>query len=374
MYELSAVDLGLALTGAPGTSDLGWGLSVKRLPAWAVAQCGDPAAMDASSSMPSGARLHFRTRATWIELSAIFTVLADGNANAPMPVRTLALTTETSERIAAVPDVVVRSVPPGGILEPRDDGARSIRFDVPASADEQDVSVWLPHNCAVIIKSVTSDRRLTPARPAGPRWTHYGSSISQCGGASSPLGVWPVIAARELGLSLTSLGLAGQAHLDQSVARTIRDVPAEVISLKIGINVVNAASLRSRTFVPAVHGFLDTIREKQLHTPILVISPIYCPAHEDAPGPTIGIDGYAYSAGLPFAPGDGQLTLREIRRLLRELVEERAQSDANIHYLDGLRLFDRQDLEHMPDGLHPNAQGYRLMGARFVDAARELFP
>jgi hypothetical protein len=41
----------------------------------------------------------------------------------------------------------------------------------------------------------------------------------------------------------------------------MRDTPADVISLKIGINLVNTDLLRLRAFTPAMHGFLDTIRE-----------------------------------------------------------------------------------------------------------------
>ena len=43
--------------------------------------------------------------------------------------------------------------------------------------------------------------------------------------------------------------------------------------------------MRLRAFTPAVHGFLDTIREGHPTTPLLVVSPILCPIHEDTPGP-----------------------------------------------------------------------------------------
>ena len=45
--------------------------------------------------------------------------------------------------------------------------------------------------------------------------------------------------------------------------------------------------MRRRAFTPAVHGFLDTIREGHPDTPLLVVSPILCPIHEDTPGPTM---------------------------------------------------------------------------------------
>ena len=66
----------------------------------------------------------------------------------------------------------------------------------------------------------------------------------------------------------------------------IRETPADLISLKIGINLVNTDLMRLRAFVPAVHGFLDSIREGHPDTPLLVISPIACPMHEATPGPS----------------------------------------------------------------------------------------
>ena len=41
----------------------------------------------------------------------------------------------------------------------------------------------------------------------------------------------------------------------------MRDTPADLISVKLGINLVNTDLMRLRAFGPAVHGFLDTIRD-----------------------------------------------------------------------------------------------------------------
>ena len=69
-------------------------------------------------------------------------------------------------------------------------------------------------------------------------------------------------------------------------ARVIRDTGADLISPKIGINLVNADLMRVRAFGPAVHGFLDTIRDGHPETPLLVVSPTACPIHESTPGPS----------------------------------------------------------------------------------------
>ncbi len=132
---------------------------------------------------------------------------------------------------------------------------------------------------------------------------------------------WPAVAAAQANLNLLNLGLGGNCQLDQFVARTIRDQPADLISLKLGINIVNMDSMRERTFTPAVHGFLDTIREGQADTPILIVSPIYCPSAETQPGPTLPD---AQGKFVTFPGSDeiraGCLTLTWIRKILSKVV------------------------------------------------------
>ena len=53
-----------------------------------------------------------------------------------------------------------------------------------------------------------------------------------------------------------------------------------MITLELGINVVNGDTMRERAFVAAFHGFLDTIRDGHPKTPILITSPIICPIAE----------------------------------------------------------------------------------------------
>ena len=74
-------------------------------------------------------------------------------------------------------------------------------------------------------------------------------------------------------MELVNLGFGGSALLDPFVARTMRDTPADLISIKIGINLVNADVMRTAGVHPAVHGFLDTIRDGHPDTPLLVVSP-----------------------------------------------------------------------------------------------------
>eukprot|EP01047_Picozoa_sp_COSAG01_P079761 COSAG01_NODE_15253_length_1357_cov_1.613672_2_plen_81_part_00 len=47
----------------------------------------------------------------------------------------------------------------------------------------------------------------------------------------------------------------------------------------------------------------------------------------------------------------------------------RAAGDSNLHYLSGLELFGPEDVSMMPDMLHPNGDGYELLGNRFAEHA-----
>ena len=58
---------------------------------------------------------------------------------------------------------------------------------------------------------------------------------------------------------------------------------------------------------------------------------------------------------------------------IAEAVESfRRRGDEHIHYVDGLRLFDARQAEHLPDNVHPSAEGYRIMGANFLQEVFEV--
>ena len=225
------------------------------------------------------------------------------------------------------------------------------------------IELWLPLVPGVRVHELHIDPGavIEAAPDDRPHWLHYGSSISHCLEAGHPTGTWPAIAAAHLGWHLTSMGFAGMAHLDPLVARVIAAQPVDVISLKVGINVHNGATLRERTFAPMVHGFLTTIRDGHPETPITLISPILSPEREHS------------TTSLRTNPDgtedllQGDLTLEAMRGILADVVSRR--NDPILTYLDGRELFGEDDLDHLPDGLHPDAEGYARMGARFAALA-----
>ena len=235
--------------------------------------------------------------------------------------------------------------------------------------DDKEVEVWLPWNERTELVALWTDAPVEPPPDRGrPRWVHHGSSISHGSNAGSPTSTWPALAASLGGVDLVNLGFGGSALLDPFVARVIRDTSADLISLKIGINLVNTDLMRLRAFVPAVHGFLDTIREGHPHTPLLVVSPIACPIHEATPGPSeMDVAGLAAgqlrfrAAGDPAEVASGKLTLQVIRDELARIVKLRAADDPHLGYLDGLELYGAADAAErpLPDNLHPDATTQR---------------
>ena len=354
------------------------GLLPHRLPARARAQSADER-LAMMESQPAGVRLVLRTSATALELDTLPTKLVYAGAP-PRPDGVYDLLVDgrlTGQ--ATVTGGNTRSIDMRtGAAEYRPGPPGTARFTGLAEG-RKDVEIWLPHNEITELVALRTDAPVEPAPDRGRRvWLHHGSSISHGSNAASPSTTWPATAAVRGDVELINLGLGGNALLDPFTARAMRDTPADLISAKIGINLVNSDLMRLRGFTPAVHGFLDTIRDGHPTTPLLVISPIHCPIHEDTPGPG-AFDLSALSAGqVRFrATGDpaeraaGKLTLGVIRDELARIVRERTAEDPNLHHLDGRELYGEADFAELPlpDELHPDTAAHRRIGERFTGLA-----
>jgi lysophospholipase L1-like esterase len=216
-------------------------------------------------------------------------------------------------------------------------------------AGEKVVELWLPQSATVSITGLELDDEASaaPAPDHRPRIVFHGSSITHCMEAQGASNGWPAVAARLAGVDHLNLGWAGSCLLSGQAARIIRDARADAIVLKLGINVYADGQLKERTFLDSAHAMISIIRERHEATPLVVASPIYSPDRE-----TEG------SLGGP--------SLIRMRELLQEVVTaRRAAGDAAIRHLDGLLLFGEADAHLLPDDLHPDTEGYRLMGERF---------
>lgn len=348
------------------------GVLPHRLPAWARRQFPD-GFMAMVEAQPAGVRLRFRTAARTADLTVRVLRVAVEHAppGAPQPYDVVVdgAVVPQSSAVASEAGVLLLEPLAGTTVElPGPPGTVHLALGGDGIT-ERDVEIWLPPGETTRLVALSTDAPVSAARPVDPpRWVHHGSSISHGAGAASALGAWPTVAARAAGLDLVNLGFSGNAVLDPFVARAVRDQPADVISLKLGINVVNHDAMRLRAFVPAVHGFLDTIREGHPTTPLVVVSPLLCPLVETTPGPT-SLDPADPSVfrtlGHPSEVAAGKLSLTVIRSALAAVVASRA--DAALTYVDGTSLYGWSDWDDLPmrDLMHPDAAAHRLIGKRF---------
>jgi len=358
------------------------GLQPHRLPAWARARNADPQ-LAMVEAQPAGVRLAFRTAATRLEVETVPTKRVYAGVP-PRPDGTYDLVVDGA--------LVAQGAVTGGRVMTVDlaGGGTSLEEGPPGrcvftglAPGPKDVEVWLPHDEATELVAVHADAPITASATDRPTWVHHGSSLSQGSNAVHPTGTWPVVAARRAGLELVNLGFGGGALLDPFVGRVLGDAEADLLSVKVGINLVNADLMRRRALGPALHGLLDAVRHGHPDTPLVVVTPLLCPVHERTPGPAAP-DPAAFAAGrLSFvATGDpaevaaGRLTLEVIREEVERVVTQRQDEDPALVLLPGLELFGAADVEEhpLPDNLHLPPSGHLLVGERFADRLPGLVP
>lgn len=367
------------------------GIRIHRLPAGLRRQFPDPPLMGAEDQ-PAGVRLVLETTASALELELHTTRGAFPGAERARGVVDVVVDGEVLLQDELTGGDTAISDPASGTSTHHPGPAHTTRVPlVPLPTGPgpsglpgtRRVEFWLPYSERVLLRDLRAEE---PAGGAGPlarpvqetcrRWLHYGSSISHGSNAATPLGTWTVRAARSAGVRLRNLGFSGSALVDPFMARLMRDTPADLLSLKVGINVVGGDVMRRRTFSAAVHGFLDTIRDGHPQTPLLLISPLHCGIYEDRPGPgAVDPEDLARgrirftATGDPADVAGGRLSLRTARETLAEVLSTR--EDPHLHFLDGLDLFGEQDEHELPhpDDLHPGPAAHARIADRFVQRA-----
>jgi len=281
---------------------------------------GEP--LQSRASMPAGVRLTFRSNTA--NLSGI--VATDGDTS-PLDLCCDGVLI-SSQKIAGREKFEFSQLPPG----------------------EKLIELWLPQFGQFQLGEIAIDDEATlaPFEDTRSRWLTYGSSITHCRDAASPTTTWPAIVARESNVNLTCLGYGGNCHLEPMVARMIRDLSFDFLSVCCGINIMGGNSLSMRTLRPAVIGFVKIVRERHPDTPFAVISPIYSEPRETTPN-LVGLD------------------LTKIRGEVAAAVEALQQhGDKNLYYIDGRQLFAEEHAGYLPDKLHPNAEGYEILARNFL--------
>ena len=284
-------------------------------------------------------------------------------ASMPAGIRLTLVSDTSSVRLDVVPPPV-ESDPPWvfdllvdgrlhGRIPPAID-ADVIQFDDIPSGEHR-LELYLPSQYVpVVLRGLSIDEGASASawKDDRQRIVFYGSSITHCRHAAGPSETWPAIVANPSNLHLTSLGLGGDCHLDPMFARLIRDLPADAIGLKLGINMMGG-SVSDRTFRAFAIGLIKTIRDGHPATPLAVVSPICHPPREETPNVV-------------------DMTLQIMRQRLAEAVDVlQGYGDQNIHYIDGLDLMGPDDVHLYIDGIHPSAAGYRFLADAYL---REVMP
>ena len=171
-----------------------------------------PDALQERAAMPAGVRISFHSNTSTVAgqvesypEAALLDLFCDGQFHG-------------SVELAGQESFVFQDLPPG----------------------EKLIELWLPQFGEFRLRALelSDGATITAYDDPRPRWTAYGSSITHCRTAERPSQTWPAIVAREHGLNLTCLGYGGNCHLEPMMARMIRDLPADYLSMKVGINVL----------------------------------------------------------------------------------------------------------------------------------------
>lgn len=318
----------VAWRGAVEVVELGGTITPWRLPP-ARRDCFDAGDLLRRARIPSGVRLALRTDS-----------------------RSLALDLDADPEAAPV-DLVV------GDAVVRRAARDRTAVELPGREGEvREVEIWLPHMGEARVRSlaVDDDASCHPAPAEGPRWVVHGSSITQGRGADGPTGTWPARCTRALGYDLLNLGFGGEACLDPMLARLIRDEPADLVTLCLGINVHGAATHSRRSLRAAVLGFLATVCDGHPDVPVQVISPL----------PTLRPADETNLHGL---------TLGEVRDAVEPSVQIlRADGATQLELVPGPAIFDPTEPGVMHDRIHSSEVGYARIAERmtpYLSAAKE---
>jgi hypothetical protein len=235
-------------------------------------------------------------------------------------------------------------------------GRDAFRFDgLPPGAKR--LELWLPQFAyfRLVELELSPGAAARPDEDPRPRWIAYGSSLTMAvPPVAHPSHTWTAQVARARGLNHTVLGFPGGCHLEPMLARLIRHLPADYISLEVALNALQFLSLSARTYASAVIGFVQTVRDGHPDVPIAVQSPIYVPDLDDPASPKAQPNAVGFTL-----PAMREETASAVARL-------QAHGDRRVHYVDGLRVYGPEHRHLSPDGGHPNAEGQDVVARGFL--------
>jgi hypothetical protein len=165
-----------------------------------------------------------------------------------------------------------------------------------------------------------------------PPIVFYGTSITQGGFASRPGMNYPSILSRRLNWPILNLGFAGQGRMDAPMANFLSELPARAFVIDPVPNLYDPDEAVRRT-AP----FIQTLRRTHPTTPIILMESVIRTLSHHWPH------------------WQRQVTVANAG--FRQSYEQLRQGDANLHYVEGIRLIG-DDGERTVDGTHPTDWGF----------------
>ena len=220
--------------------------------------------------------------------------------------------------------------------------------ELPLSGDAP-TSVHLPEGMKPIVHAVRGVGGDIAPAPRQPRWVVYGDSVAEGWIASAPSGAWPAVAGRRAGADVVNLGYAGAARGEIASAEQVAGLSADVFTVAHGTNCWTRIPHSVDAFRAGVAAWLTILRDAHPTTPIVVVSPVVRPDAEATPN-RLGA------------------TLADLRMAMEDETRTRIDAgDEQLHLLGGLDLMGP---ELLGDGIHPDDDGHRAVGAAVADALR----
>jgi lysophospholipase L1-like esterase len=292
---------------------------------------------------PSGGRIRFRTDTRVLALRLAFPSppnMANMHAYGQTGVDVYADGVYISTAIA---DKAARA---SNVLE-------HVSFDfVDKPRTEREITLYLPLYKPVKVCGIGVDKDAKVSLPkpfALPKpVVFYGTSITQGGCASRPGMSYPAILGRMLNVDFVNLGFSGNGLGEPEVARAVAEIDAACFVLDFGANHKTFDDME-RAYAP----FLETLREKHPHAPILALTPIY----------TVREIRFE-SLGRDWS---------KRREHIREVVNRRvAAGDNHLHLVEGTDLLGPSRADGLVDGGHPNDLGFHWMAEGLAPSLRKL--
>ena len=218
------------------------------------------------------------------------------------------------------------------------------------SVEEREFKVYLPlydgiKNIEIGIETGSVIRQ--PDIDDGKPIVFYGTSITQGGCASRPGMAHTNIISRKLDVNVLNFGFSGNGWMEEPIAELISEAEAELYVIECMHNMISPQNITERT-IPLV----DIIREKNPHTPILLV------AQSKATFSALNTQVLEESNGMNHA----------LKVEYQKMIDKGYKNLFYVETLDALG----SDQEGTVDGVHYNDLGFMRYADFLIDTFKEL--